>query len=291
MLLYEKEFLRNLQFSGNYSKNTLFAYKRDLKYYALFCENEKKPLKDFFIFLNKKKLSPRSQARVISCLRTYFHFLQKRGESCPQIKQLKLPKARQSLPEPLNVKEFQALWKVANKDKSPSHSLRNELILSFLYVLGCRVSELISINTKDFNETEAWICVLGKGDKQRLLPLTQRLQKMIAVYLTKARPLLGNPNQSCLFFNNKGNRPSRVDIWRWLKKWSLQAGLNRVKSPHSFRHGCASSLLEKGADLISIQKLLGHSNIQTTQIYTSINSKNLKQAIKKHHPLSGLKKI
>ena len=289
MLSHEKDFLRNLQFSGNYSKNTLSSYRRDLQYYKDFCGNKKKPIKDFFIFLNKKNLSPRSQARVISCLRTYFYFLQKRGLACPELKALKLPKAKHKLPDPLSVKEFQALWKASQED-CPSLSLRNELVLSFLYALGCRVSELVSINTNDFNETEAWVCLLGKGGRQRLLPLSQPLHSRLLVYLKSARPFLAGPNKNCLFFNNKGNRPSRVDVWRWLKKWSLKAGLDSVKSPHSFRHGCASSLLEQGADLRSIQKLLGHASIQTTQIYTSVNSEKLKQAVQKHHPFSGLKK-
>ena len=163
--------------------------------------------------------------------------------------------------------------------------------MSFLYALGCRVSELISLNIQDFNETEAWISVVGKGNKQRLLPLPTKLYQMLTVYLKKSRPHLGKKEKSCLIFNNKGNRPSRIDIWRWLKSWSLKAGFSKSKNPHSFRHGCATALLEGGADLRTIQKLLGHSNIQTTQIYTSVSSKKLKSAIQKHHPLSQLKKI
>lgn len=290
MLLYEDEFFRELQFNCDYSPNTILSYKRDLSYYKDFCLQEKsKPIKKFYVFLDKKNLSPRSQARIISCLRSYFKFLQRRGEFSGEIKYLRLPKISVKLPEVINIKDFKLLWK-ACEEEAPHLSLRNQLVLSFLYGLGCRVSELVSLNVHDFNQTESWISVLGKGKKQRLLPLSPKLYKLLLVYLEQSRPLLGQKEKTCLFFNNKGKRPSRVDVWRWLKKWSLKAGWDHTKSPHSFRHGCATSLLEKGADLRSIQKLLGHVNIQTTQIYTSVSSSKLKTAIENYHPLSQIKK-
>ena len=289
MVFYE-EFLRELKFSRNYSTHTISSYKRDLNYYKDFSKNKKKSIQEFYEFLDKKKLSARSQARVISCLRSYFRFLQRQGKRCPEIKRLKLPKAQHKLPQFISLKDFQALWKACHED-SQHLSLRNELVLSFLYGLGCRVSELITLNIQDFNETEGWISVVGKGDKQRLLPLPKKLYHLLLVYLKNARPYLGKAERNCLIFNNRGNRPSRVDIWRWLKKWSFKAGFKKVQNPHSFRHGCATGLLERGADLRTIQKLLGHSNIQTTQIYTSVNPKKLKSAIKKHHPLSQLKHL
>ncbi|MBC6415313.1 MAG: tyrosine-type recombinase/integrase [Bdellovibrionales bacterium] len=288
MLLYEEEFLSDLQFSKNYSYNTLSAYKRDLNYYKEFCNHSHKKIKEFYIFLDKKKLSIRTQARVISCLRSYFKFLQQKGETCFEMNHLKLPKPSHKLPKVLQIKDFQALWKVC-EEKNVSMSLRNQLVLSFLYGLGCRVSELIALNVKDVNQMEAWISVLGKGNKQRHLPLSKNLSQFLGVYLEKSRPYLGNPEKNCLFFNNRGNRPSRIDIWRWLKNWSLKAGLNDIKNPHSFRHGCATELLDKGANLRSIQKLLGHSNLQTTQIYTSVSTKKLKSAVEKYHPLSKIK--
>ena len=108
------------------------------------------------------------------------------------------------------------------------------------------------------------------------------------IYLKEARPVFVISEKPWLVFNNRGNRPSRVDIWRWLKTWSMRAGFEQVKNPHSFRHGCATALLEKGADLKSIQQLLGHLNIQTTQIYTSVVSGQIKKTIAQHHPLSRL---
>ena len=288
MILYEK-FLRDLQFGRNCSPHTISAYKRDLDYYKEFSKNKEKNIQDFYEFLDNKKLSPRSQARIISCLRSYFRFLQRQGKRVVEIKHLTLPKIQHKLPQYISLKDFKALWK-ASKEDSQHFSLRNELVLSFLYGLGCRVSELTALNIQDFNETSAWISVVGKGNKQRLLPLPIKLYQILTVYLKDSRPYIGKKRASSLIFNNKGRRPSRVDIWRWLKKWSLKAGFDSVKNPHSFRHGCATGLLERGADLRTIQQLLGHSNIQTTQIYTSINSKKLKSAIKNHHPLSQLKR-
>ena len=287
MLLYE-DFLRELSFNRGYSINTLSAYKRDLAYYRDFCKTGQS-IQKFYQFLEKKELSPRSQARIVSCVRTYLKFLQMRGHPAMDIKHLKLPKLRNKLPKPIGLKEFKDLWKACEEDKA-SLSLRNKLILSFLYGLGCRVSEIVALNLQDFNETEAWISVVGKGDKQRLLPLPKDLYKLLITYLKESRFLIGRQENPSLFFNNRGNRPSRVDIWRWLKSWSLKAGFDDVKNPHSFRHGCATGLLEKGADLRTIQKLLGHLNIQTTQIYTSVSSEKLKKAIDDFHPLSQVKK-
>ena len=288
MLLYEEDFLKDLQFTQNYSNNTLSAYKRDLKYYKNFKKETSGQIQNFYVFLDKKKLSVRSQARVISCLRSYFKFLQKRGKSCPELNYLKTPKFYNKLPERVHVKDFQALWKACEED-SLHVTIRNQLVLSFLYGLGCRVSELTALNVSDINEMESWLSVLGKGNRQRILPLSKKLSQLLSLYLVKSRPLLGKKEKKCLFFNNRSNRPSRIDIWRWLKKWSLIAGLDGVKNPHSFRHGCATELLEKGANLRSIQKLLGHSNIQTTQIYTSVSGTQLKKAIEQYHPLSKIK--
>ena len=287
MCLYE-DFLRELQFKEGYSFNTISAYKRDLDYYKSFCKTGQ-DIMAFPLFLAKKNLSTRSQARVISCVRSYFKFLQRRGHKAKELKYLKLPQTEKKLPRLISHKEFSALWK-ASEVKSPHFSLRNQLVLAFLYGLACRVSELVSLNLRDFNETEAWMSVVGKGNKQRLLPLTQNLYDLLRLYLSQSRPLIGRKQSPPLFFNNRGRRPSRVDIWRWLKAWSLKAGFDEIKNPHSFRHGCATGLLEKGADLRSIQKLLGHFSIQTTQIYTSVRSETLKSVVDEYHPLSQAKK-
>ena len=284
-LICKEEFLRDLQFLRCYSDHTISAYKRDLSLYGEFLKT-KKNLKGFYSFLTDKGLSPRSQARVISSLRTYFHFLESRGlEEEGWGKHLKFPRLHHRLPKPLSFNDFQRLW-LACEVKSSPLTFRNRLALGFLYGLGCRVSELVTLNVKDFNKMEGWISVTGKGKRQRLLPLSRELYTSLMEYLKVARPFIAKKTCSALICNNRGRRPSRVDIWRWLKAWSEKAGFSDVKNPHSFRHGCATVLLERGADLISIQKLLGHLNVQTTQVYTAVTSKRLKDTIKKHHPLS-----
>ena len=290
-LTQEEKFLGHLQFNLRYSQNTVAAYKRDLHLYKKF-QKENRDIKEFYQFLSEKDLSARSQARVISCVRSYLRFLQthEREDRGDHIKHLTFPKIKSSLPKLLTLEEFRALW-LAAQDKGkdgPALTLRNRLVLSFLYGLGCRVSELISLNLKDFNETESWINMTGKGNRQRIVPLFGDIYESVRVYLRMARPVFVPSEKPWLVFNNRGNRPSRVDIWRWLKIWSLRAGFEQVKNPHSFRHGCATALLEKGADLKSIQQLLGHLNIQTTQIYTSVVSGQIKQTIARHHPLSRL---
>jgi integrase/recombinase XerD len=168
-------------------------------------------------------------------------------------------------------------------------SARNQITLLLLFGLGCRVSELISLNVKDYNETDSWLSVIGKGGKERLLPLTTHLAEELNSYLSNVRPQLKKTEIQSLLINDRGKRPSRVDIWRWLASWSKIAGFEEPISPHKFRHGCATALLDGGADLRSIQMLLGHSSIQTTQIYTSVSSKKLKEEYEKNHPLADLK--
>ena len=285
-LLLEEDFLGHVQFNLHYSQNTVAAYKRDLCLYGHF-QKTNGDIKDFYQFLSKRNLSARTQARVISSVRNYLRFLQTHGheDKAEKIKHLTLPKIKTKLPKILTLDEFKALW-MASQEKEKALTLRNRLVLSFLYGLGCRVSELISLNLKDFNETESWINITGKGNHQRIIPLSGDIYESLGIYLKKSRSVFAPTEKPWLIFNNKGNRPSRVDIWRWLKIWSLRAGFEQVKNPHSFRHGCATILLEKGADLKSIQQLLGHLNLQTTQIYTSVVSGQIKQTIAQHHPLS-----
>ena len=148
---------------------------------------------------------------------------------------------------------------------------------------------MIGLSLQDFNETGGYLAVIGKGNKQRLLPLTEHLATELKHYLVDARPHLSDENVHSILINDRGHRPSRVDIWRWLAAWSIKAGFDGPVSPHRFRHGCATALLEAGADLRSIQMLLGHASIQTTQIYTSVTTKNLVETIENHHPLSQMK--
>lgn len=280
------DFFDELQNVRGRSQNTVMAYRRDLELYLEY-KKTNKSISGFYDFMKKQSLSARSQARVISSLRTYFKYCENRGVKSPELNELRPPKIKVGLPKVLTPQEFQRLFD-ASEVNDPVKTARNQLTLLFLYGLGCRVSELIGLNVVDFNATERWVKVVGKGNKERLVPLTERLAENLTTYLREYRPQLLKENSPAILINDRGHRPSRVDVWRWLASWSTKAGFDEPVSPHRFRHGCATALLESGADLRSIQMLLGHASIQTTQIYTSVSTQNMAQAIDEHHPLSRI---
>jgi integrase/recombinase XerD len=285
------DFFDDLQNVRGRSLNTIMAYRRDLELYKRFSEKSSRVI-EFFDFMKKEGLSTRSQARVISSVRTYMRFCETRGVKCPELRELKPPRVKTSLPKAISVTEFETLY-AACETTDASKTNRNRLTLLFLYGLGCRVSELIGLNLNDYSPTERWVKVLGKGGKQRLIPLTDSLYEALEVYLKDARPQLTQDQNSNtpLFLNDRGHRPSRVDVWRWLAAWSAKAGFSEPVHPHRFRHGCATALLEGGADLRSIQVMLGHASIQTTQVYTAVTTNTAVKAIEEHHPLSKIKDI
>lgn len=280
------DFFDELQNIRGRSQNTVMAYRRDLDLYLEY-RKKNKTILGFYEFMKKNKLSTRSQARVISSLRTYLKFCETRGMKCPELRELRPPKVKAGLPKVLTPQEFQQLYDAAETQDSVK-TARNHLTLLFLYGLGCRVSELIALDVIDFNATDRWIKVIGKGQKERLVPLTEKLSENLLTYLKEYRPILMKENSASILINDRGNRPSRVDVWRWLAAWSARAGFPEPVNPHRFRHGCATALLEGGADLRSIQLLLGHANIQTTQIYTTVTTNTMSRTIDEHHPLSQM---
>lgn len=284
------EFFDDLQNVRGRSLNTVLAYRRDLELYVNFKEKNRR-LIEFFDFLKGEGLSTRSQARVISSVRTYLKYCEANGVESPDLRELRPPKVKTTLPKPLSQIEFERLL-VSSKTESEPHTIRNQLTLLFLFGLGCRVSELISLDLNDFSPTERWVKIVGKGQKERIVPLTQTLYDVLELYLTRSRNyLIKKENSNALILNDRGHRPSRIDIWRWLAAWSTKAGFTEPVHPHRFRHGCATSLLEGGADLRSIQLILGHSSIQTTQIYTSVTTASSTKAVDDYHPLSKINEI
>lgn len=288
MLPHWVEFFEDLQHVRGRSLNTVMAYRRDLELYRLFKEKNK-PLPEFFDFLKENKLSVRSQARIVSSVRTYLRFIEGKGMEVPELTELRPPRVKAKLPKTLSLDEFNRLFE-ACKNESPERTARNQLTLLMLYGVGCRVSELISLNLADINLADRWIRIVGKGGKERLVPLTDQLAESLRSYLeTRRTDLLKSDRQlQSLLINDRGHRPSRVDVWRWLASWSHRAGFAEPVNPHRFRHSCATALLENGADLRSIQVLLGHSSIQTTQVYTTVTNQNLVRTVDEHHPLSGV---
>ena len=289
MLKYWVEFFDELQNVRGRSLNTIKSYRSDLLIYENF-QKRYKTISFLYEFLAKRGLSKRSQARVISSIRTYCKFCEEQGETMGELRELKPPKSKNPLPKPLTLEDFEKLIASSVVDKIAAKK-RNHLCLWMMYGLGLRVSELVAVNLIDFNDAEAWLKVTGKGGKERLLPLPEVLYQHITEYLEQARSELCQGREQSLLINDRGRRPSRVDIWRWLKQWSALAGFKETLHPHRFRHGFATSLLEGGADLRSIQILLGHSSIQTTQVYTHLSTSYMQEQVQKHHPLSEKKGV
>lgn len=283
------DFFDELQNVRGRSLNTVMAYRRDLELYDDYLKSSR-GISGFYEYMRQHKLSTRSQARVISSLRTYFKYCESKGIDAPELRELRPPKVKVKLPKVLTVEEFNKLFDAAESDDL-NRTLRNQLTLLMLYGSGCRVTELIGLNRSDFSEAERTIRIVGKGNKERMLPVTDKLAVVLNRYLREVRPLLTRDNSDSILINDRGHRPSRVDVWRWLAAWSARAGFDEPVSPHRFRHGCATALLESGADLRSIQMLLGHASIQTTQIYTAVSTNTMAQAIDTHHPLSHLKDL
>ena len=279
------DFFDDLQNVRGRSQNTVMAYRRDLELFAEFKQTTSDVM-GIYAYMNKKGLSARSQARVISSIRTYYKFCQTQGDSIPDLTKLRPPKVEAKLPQALTLEDYNRLSEACRVD-DPYKSARNQMTLTLLFGLGCRVSELIQFNLIDFHEQEACLKVVGKGGKERLVPLTDNLLQELKVYVRQVRPNIARPGETSILVNDRGKRPSRVDIWRWLDAWSKKAGFEKTIHPHQFRHGCATAMLEAGADLRSIQKLLGHSSIQTTQIYTTVSTNKMREAIDENHPLSG----
>lgn len=283
------EFFEDLQNVRGRSRNTVMAYRRDLEMFDTF-KATNKPIREFQDFMKKQGLSHRSQARVISSVRTYMKYLELNGSEAADLRELRPPRIKAGLPRPITVAEFEQLF-ASCATEDVYKTARNQITLLLLFGLGCRVSELIALSLFDLNPTEGWLKVVGKGSKERLVPLSENLLKELKDYIRHIRPHLVKQKTQSILVNDRGNRPSRIDIWRWLDAWSKKAGFEATISPHQFRHGCATVLLEGGADLRTIQMLLGHSSIQTTQIYTSVSGQKIKEEVDRHHPLSGLKEL
>jgi len=288
MLKLWVEFFDELEHVRGRSKNTVSAYRRDLNLYEEFKET-KKSIPNFYPFMKNRGLSDRSQARVISSVRTYLKFLEQNDIAIPEMRELKLPKVHKKPPESINFEDFEKLLEASSDTKKPAQAVRNELLLYMMFGLGLRVSEVTGLDLESVKLDEASIIILGKGGKERVLPLNEKLQDFLIDYLdTHRKDLCFDEKERSLFVNNKSKRPSRVDIWRWMESWSKKAGFQKTVNPHQFRHACATSLLENGANLRSIQILLGHTSLQTTQMYTSVTRSHLNKVLDESHPFSGV---
>ena len=277
------------------SPNTLESYARDLSQLAAFAEEKKRPveqldrhdLEGFVRSLMGTGLSPRSVARAVACVRGFYKFIsaeQKLAQNPAD--DLRSPRAWASLPKFLSLEEVDRL--LAQPDPATPRGLRDKALIELLYATGLRVTELISLRAGDLQLDEGYLTCIGKGDKQRMVPMGQDAARWVSAYIREGRPaLLRKKTSPWLFVNARDGGPlSRIGFWKVLKEYGLKAGLSRPLSPHVLRHSFATHLLERGADLRMIQVMLGHADLSTTQIYTHVLEARLKAVYDRFHPRS-----
>lgn len=273
--------------------NTVESYSRDLaRYHEFILNNQKKSLLecsrvDMVLFIEAEKnsgLSNRSLARMISGVKGFYRFLVA-GQFLKKspLHDFLSPKQERKLPAVLSGEEVEAL--INAPDTDTAIGIRDRAFFEVLYATGLRVTELISLSMNSTNLDAGYVIVIGKGSKERLVPLGEEALYWIRRYLADARPeLLKNNRCSFFFLNRSGERLSRQGFWRVIKKYCLAAGIAKNISPHTLRHSFATHLLERGADLRSVQIMLGHSDISTTQIYTHVSRQRLKKIHETYHP-------
>jgi tyrosine recombinase XerC len=304
-LNYLDNFIRYLEAERNLSPRTVEAYTRDIGQFMSFCEKSEKrdqtgdvssvvasevdayrltTLRKYLATLQSRGLSHSSVARKMSAIRSYLKFLAREGviDSNPAVSMSQVRRPRR-LPRTLAQDEIERLISVCRND-SPL-ALRDRAILELLYSSGIRLSELVGLDLGDYSSASGTVRVFGKGAKERIAPVGGPAAKAIHDYVLDARPkLLSDTQEVALFLNRNGGRLSGRSVERMMKKRLMEAGLPRTATPHSLRHSFATHLTDSGADLRAVQELLGHADISTTQIYTSVSRERLYRVYKKTHP-------
>ncbi|MBO0481985.1 site-specific tyrosine recombinase XerD [Candidatus Enterococcus courvalinii] len=287
------EYLHYLNIERGLSANTRKSYERDLEQYLHFMEEKKitswQMVDRYLVIQYLEKLHEEQKAtatitRMISSLRRFHQFLrQERYTDHDPMQHIDTPKKAQKLPSTLTLKEVETL--IETPDTSKTLGIRDRAILEVMYATGMRVSELINLKLGDLHLSLGLLQTIGKGDKERIIPLGDYAIQWLERYLDEARPLLvKDTSELHVFVNNHGKGLSRQGIWKNLKQLVQQAGIRKDVTPHTLRHSFATHLLENGADLRTVQELLGHADISTTQIYTHITKKRMTDVYKQHFP-------
>jgi integrase/recombinase XerD len=293
-----KNFKNYLKIERNLSENTITSYLFDLQKLNIFLEENnfssnpsyiKESTLKKFIYKISKEIKPSSQARIISGIKRFFDFLILENilNENP-LQNIETPKIGSKLPTTLTVKEIDKL--IDSIDIKSKNKIRNKAIIEILYSCGLRVSELITLKVSDLYFNESIIKVIGKGNKERFVPISKGAINYIEKYLKEIRIFqkIKKGSEDTLFLNERGNGLSRVMIYIILNDLKIKAEINKKIGPHTLRHSFATHLLENGADLITIQNMLGHENIVTTERYLHVNRKHLVESISKYHPRNDM---
>ena len=287
-----RTFLNCLRVEKGLSENTLQAYRRDIQKFAAFAAARKVGTKEvrrsdvveFLASLYRKGLDSRSVARHLVTIRNFFRFALTEGyiDDDPAAT-VESPRFRQSLPEFLSLEEVDRL--LQQPDTDTTLGLRDRALIELMYSAGLRVSELCGLRVEDIQIEAGCLRCVGKGNKERMVPVGRQALAVVQKYLRTARPkLLREGSSPYLFLNQRGHKLDRITFWKLLGAYGRKAALRKSLTPHMLRHSFATHLLDRGADLRSVQIMLGHSDISTTQIYTHVVEERLKQVYKAHHP-------
>ena len=275
------------------SRNTILSYTKDLAIYTDFLQSigidslsrtARNDIINFMLNQKDKGISPNSTARRLAAIRMFYRFLvRERILKSDPSSVIESPKLWKKIPETLTINEIQAL--LAQPNVREKQGIRDRAILETFYATGARVSEVVNLNKDNVNLDVGFLRCIGKGNKERIVPLGKKAIESIARYLENSRPsFLKKKEADFLFLNRSGTKISRQSLWKLIKKYARDARIKKPIRPHILRHSFATHLLEGGADLRSVQEMLGHSNISTTQIYTHINKDRLKTIHKQFHP-------
>lgn len=290
-----KDFIHYLVVEKGLAKNTIVSYERDLKSYLKYLKNvesletlqkvERTIIVQFLKFLKEQGKSAKTMARHIASIRAFHQFLlrEKAVDHDPSV-HIESPQLERALPKVLNMQEVETLL---DSPKCHDHyGIRDKAMLELLYATGIRVSELIGLNTSDIHLTMGFVRCIGKGNKERIIPIGRTATNVLELYLQEGRSNFVSKKyrDEALFLNHHGKRLTRQGFWKILKKLAKEAGIEKDLTPHTLRHSFATHLLENGADLRAVQEMLGHADISTTQIYTHVSKTRLKDVYKQHHP-------
>lgn len=287
-----RSFLNYLRVEKGVSANTLDAYRRDVEKFAAFAAGHRialdkvtrDELVDFLRHLYHRKLDSRTVARHLVTIRHFFRFALAEGLiSEDPAETIESPRFRSSLPTFLTVEEIERL--IEQPDANTVIGLRDKAMVEVMYSAGLRVSELCKLRLSDIHYDKGYVRCIGKGDKERLVPIGRRAVEVVRRYLKESRPKLAHDNSPPLIFlSRKGGECSRHGFWKTISDCGRLAGIRKKLKPHMLRHSFATHLLDRGADLRAVQMMLGHADIATTQIYTHVVEERLKQVYREHHP-------
>ena len=294
-----KNFLNYLAVEKGFSNNTLVAYRNDLYRLAEFVENEaskhgsipswvdfgKQGMMSYQLDLKERNYAATTVARKVAAAKSFFRFLEAEGKIQENpTRNMASPKVGKSLPKPISIGQVRRLLEQPAKLSTPE-AKRDKAMLQLLYASGMRVSELMSLNLGDVDKDDGYVRCFGKGHKERLVPIYEQAALAVEEYVKEARPKLAHSDEEkALFLNRRGDRLTRQGFWQILKGYAKSAELDAEISPHTLRHSFATHMLSGGADLRSVQELLGHANISTTQVYTRLTTEHIRRTYDKSHP-------